>query len=255
MGKAILLPVSGVFAWFALSAASPAVAQFRVPEGGASPSALRSGSFVIAQHGHQVGTASFHFVRTSSGFDSTSLVKVQMEGLDFALSKNEQLTADDRLTHVQLSATVNGEAVNVTAKPDPSQFLMTIAARGRTSTTRLAVHRYAVFMPDFDPGALETLLALAAAQNSRDLWAILPKNAGSIEPVQVATYPDQQGTLNGKPINVHHLVTTIAGASTDLFSGPENQLLQAELTQEGFALVRKGFVLTPSAKPEAPRAP
>jgi len=51
---------------------------------------------------------------------------------------------------------------------------------------------------------------------------------------------------------VHHLVATIAGANTDLFSGPENQLLQAELPQAGFALVRKGFVLTPPAKPIAP---
>jgi hypothetical protein len=86
-------------------------------------------------------------------------------------------------------------------------------------------------------------------QNNRDLWVILPKNAGSIEPVQLATYADQEGTLDGKPITVHHLVATIAGASTDLFSGPENQLLQAELPQAGFALIRKGFVLKPPAKP------
>ena len=107
-------------------------------------------------------------------------------------------------------------------------------------------------MADFDPGALETLLALAVTQNNRDLWAILPKNAGTIEPVQLATYADQQGTLDGKPITVHHLVATIAGADTDLFSGPENQLLQVELPQEGFALVRKGFVLKPPVKPVAP---
>ena len=109
-----------------------------------------------------------------------------------------------------------------------------------------------MFLPDFDAGALETLLALAVTQNNRDLWAILPKNTGSIEPVQLATYPDQEGTLDGKAIAVHHLVATIAGASTELFSGPENQLLQAELPQEGFALVRKGFVLSPTAKPILP---
>jgi len=70
----------------------------------------------------------------------------------------------------------------------------------------------------------------------------------------LATYPDQEGTLNGKPIAVHHFVATIAGASTGLFSGDENQLLQAELPQQGFALVRKGFVLKPSAKPIVPIA-
>jgi len=50
-------------------------------------------------------------------------------------------------------------------------------------------------------------------------------------------------------------VATIAGAQTDLFSGPENQLLQAELPQDGFAMVRKGFVLTPPKKPGAPPVP
>jgi hypothetical protein len=47
-------------------------------------------------------------------------------------------------------------------------------------------------------------------------------------------------------------VATIAGAPTDLFSGPENQLMQAELPQQGFAVVRKGFVLTPPTKAGAP---
>jgi hypothetical protein len=212
-----------------------------------------SASFEIAQHGHAVGMASFQFTATPNGYDSTSVVKVSMEGLDYALSKTEQLSAGSRLKHVQLSATVNGEAVNVVAKPDAAQFLMNISAQGKTSTTRLDAHKCAVFLPDFDPGALETLLALAVAQNNRDVWAILPKNTGSIQPVQLATYADQEGTLDGKKITVHHIVATIAGAHTDLFSGPENQLLQAELPQQGFALVRKGFVLNPAAKPDAPR--
>lgn len=176
-----------------------------------------------------------------------------MQGLDFALSKNEQLSPGNRLEHVQLNATVNGEAVNVIANPDSAQLLVNISANGKSSTTRLAAHNGAVFMPDFDPGALQTLLDLAVAQSDRDLWAILPKEAGSVEPVQLATYADQEGTLDGKKITVHHLVATIAGATTDLFSGPKNQLLQAELPQAGFALVRKGFVLDPLPKPEAPR--
>ena len=83
------------------------------------------------------------------------------------------------------------------------------------------------------------------------LWAIIPKKSGSIEPVQLATYADEQGTLDGEPIAVHHLVATIAGARTDLFSGPDNRLLQAELPQEGFALVRNEFVLKPPARAAA----
>ena len=214
--------------------------------------AAHAASFTIGQLGHPVGTAGYRLARTDSGYDSTSTVQVSMQGLQYALSKNEQLDPASHIQHEQLSATVNGSAVNVTGKPDATGFLLNISANGRSSTTRLAAHSAAIFLPDFDPGALETLLTLAAAQNGRDLWAILPKQAGSIEPVQLATYADEQGTLDGKPVSVHHVVATIAGSDTDLFTSPENHLLQAELPQQGFSLVRKGFVLTPPRKPGAP---
>ena len=211
-----------------------------------------SGNFIVSQHGHSVGTASFTFSSTSDGFTSTSLVRIAMQGLDYKLSKTEQLSPKNRLRHVQLSATVNNSAVNVSGSPDQAQFLLNTSANGHSTTTRLDPHPASVFLPDFDPGALETILALAVANNNRNLWAIIPKQAGSIALIQLATYADLQGALDGKPITVHHLKATIAGADTDLFSGPENQLLQAELPQAGFALVRKGFVLTQPAKPGAP---
>jgi len=214
--------------------------------------AAQSGNFEIAQNGHAVGSASFQFSATTDGYESTSLVKVTMQGLDYALSKNEQLSAGDQLKHAMLSAIVNGEAVSVVAAPDAAQIVLNISANGKSTTTRLAAHPGAVFLPDFDAGALQTLLALAAAQNNRDLWVILPKEAGSIEPARLATYPDQEGTLDGKPVTVHHLEAMIAGENTELFAGPENQLLQAELPEGGFALIRKGFQLKPPARPIVP---
>jgi hypothetical protein len=212
----------------------------------------QSGSFDITESGTHVGTATFNFRSTPKGYDSTSVVRVSTEGLDYQLSKTEELDAANHFVHVILSGVVNGSAVNIIGAPDAGQVLLIISANGRTSTTRLDAHPGAVVVPDFDAGALETLLALAVEQNNRDLWAIIPRGAGTVTPVRLATYADQQGTLDGKPITVHHLIATIADISTDLFSGPENQLLQAELPQEGFALVRKGFVLTPPARPGAP---
>jgi len=222
----------------------------------ASPSAARaqSASFIVSQHGKTVGTASSTFAANAQGYGTTSLVRIDLEGLNYNISKTEQLTQSNQLKHVQLSATVNGSAVSVVAAPDATQILLNISANGRSATTGLTRHAAAVFLPDFDPGALETLLALAVSQNNRDLWAIIPKKAGSIQPIQLATLADEQGTLDGKPITVHHLVATIAGSRTDLFAGPESQLLQAELSQQGFALIRKGFVLTPPTRPGVPPA-
>lgn len=211
----------------------------------------QSADFQVAQHGHSVGTASFTITAAPQGSSSTSIVRVAMQGLDYALSSSEQLTASRQLMQVQLSAAVNGSAVTVEARPDAGQLLLDISAGGRRTSTHLPAHPGAVFLPDFDPGALETLLASAAVQNNRELWAILPKGPGTVVQVNLATFADMTGTMDGKSLTVHHLVATINGAKTELFSGPENQLLQAELPQ-GFALVRKGFVLQPTAKAPSP---
>jgi hypothetical protein len=231
----------------------------------ASTASAQSGNFIVSQHGVSVGKASFNFTASPTGYDSSALVIINMKGLDkmpgldYSLSKTESLSTANHLRQVQLSAAVNGSAVNVTAAHEPNSapppiLLLNISANGQTTTTRLPLHFAAVFLPDFDPGALETLLVLAVARNNRDLWAIIPKKEGSIEPIQLATYADEQGALDGNPVVVHHLVATIAGKETDLFSGPENQLLQAEFPQRGFALIRNGFVITPPAKPGTPPA-
>ena len=255
-----------LFGFLALvsAAASPAAAQSGTQRSTAKPGASApalarppapaalSGSFTVSQLGHAVGTAEFLLAPGASGYDSTSTVHVSMQGLSYALSKTEQLDSAHHLTHVVLSATVDDQAVNVTGKQDAGLFLLNVSANGRSTTARLAGHPGAVFLPDFDPGALQTLLTLAEAQNGRDLWAIIPKQAGSIEAVQLATYPDENGTLDGKPVTAHHVAATIAASETDLFVGPDNQLLQAELPQQGFSLIRKGFVLTPPKRPGAP---
>jgi hypothetical protein len=214
----------------------------------------QTGAFEILLDGARVGTASCNFTATARGYSSTSLVRVTLQGLDYSLSKTETLTSSNQLQHVFLSAAINGEAVTVNAEPGAGLIVLDISANGRRTSTRLTAHAGAVMMPDFDPGALETLLALAVGRQNRDLWAIIPKKAGAIAPVQLATYADEQGTLDGKAIAVHHLVVTIAGAKADLFSGPDNRLLQAELPQQGFAIVRDGFVLKPSSRAPAPPA-
>jgi hypothetical protein len=214
----------------------------------------QAGAFDILLNGANVGTASCNLVTTGQGYSSTSIVRVSLQGLDYSLSKTETLSPSNELQHVLLNGVVNGEAVTITTAPDAGQFVLDISASGRKTTARLPAHSGAVMMPDFDPGALETLLALAVQRNNRDLWAIIPKKTGSIVPVQLATYADQQGTLDGKSVDVHHLVATIADAKIDLFSGPGNRLLQAELPQQGFALVRHGFILKPPAHAPAPSA-
>jgi len=217
-----------------------------------SAATTQSASFVISQHGHNVGTASYTFTGVAGGYHGTALVNISMKGLDYSLSKDEQLDTASHLKSAVLSGTVNGSAVSIIARPDASQLLLNISANGRSSSSHLALHPAAVLLPDFDPGALQTLLVLAAAQNNRDLWAIIPKQQGSVQAITLATYPDEHGTFNGKPVTLHHVAATINNQPIDLFASDQNQLMQAELPADGFALVRTGFLLTPPKKPIVP---
>jgi hypothetical protein len=204
--------------------------------------------WLVSEQGKQVGSARSTVVQSGVGYTATSVVNVSMDRLKYALSKTETLSATHALEHAELSAVVNGQAVRIVAKPEAAKLQLTVSANGRGTSAPLELHAAAVLLPDFDAGAWETLLSLAAAQSNRDLWAVIPKQAGSVLAVTLATYADEKGTLGGKPIAVHHLVATIGGEQTQLFAGSHNELLQAELPQPGFALVRKDFVLTPPAK-------
>lgn len=219
----------------------------------ASAVPAQSGNFQIAFHGKPVGETQFRVASPGPGLSSTVRLNLAAQQLEYATSTSAELTAGHSLRKADLNAVVNGQAVHLTATVAAGALTLAITANGRTTTTLLDAHPAMVLLPDFDAGALETLLRLATAHNGRDLWVILPKKSGSVKAAQITTYADEKGTLDGKPVAVHHLSLGYAGTKTELFSGAENQLLQAELPQPGFALVRKGFVLTPPAK--APAAP
>ncbi len=214
-------------------------------------------SFTISQNGKSVGTASLSLKQAAGGFDSTAGTKIDMPGLKYNFSENAALDAGYHLSKVQLTGSVNGTSATVNVVPQGQQFLMKINANNQVTNTPLGFHRETVFLADFDPGALQTLLNLGAAHNNSNIWALIPKQTGSITALRIATNADMQGTLNGTPLAVHHLTVTYGSDKTELFSSPKNELLQAEWTDEGFAMVRQGFKLTPSARPNAapPAAP
>ena len=65
----------------------------------------------VSQHGRPVGRASSRSRVLRMATSRVPWCKVSMQGLDYALSKNEELSSANELKHVELSATVNGQAV------------------------------------------------------------------------------------------------------------------------------------------------
>jgi hypothetical protein len=206
-------------------------------------------SFVLSQNGQQVGTANLSVKHDGQWIETSSGAKVDMPGLKYSFNENAVFDGGYRISNVKLNGNVNGSAATVEGKVAGSQFMMTIHANGNTTNTPLTMHRNAVFFPDFDPAALQALLTVGSAAGNRDLWALVPKQTGTVQQVQLAANADMQGTLDGSPVTVHHLTLTYGGDKAEIFSSPRNELLQVEWTDEGFAMVRQGFKLTPPSKP------
>jgi hypothetical protein len=213
---------------------------------------LHAQDFTLSQNGKSVGKANLSLKQAGGGVEEKSETKIDMPGLKYDFSKHETLNLNYHLEQVELKGSVNGTSATVNASPQGQQMMVKISANGSVTNTPLAYHPSSVFFPDFDPGALQILLKLGAMNNNRDLWAVVPKQTGSVAAVQVATNADMNGTLDGRAIPVHHVTATYASSKIELFSGPANELLQAEWTDEGFAMVRNGFKLTPPARPGAP---
>jgi len=240
IGRALLMITAGIMAAGMLAAT------------------LHAQSYQVSQNGKSVGTASLSMKQAGSGFDVTSRVKIDMPGLKYSFSANQALDNGYHLSKVDLNGEVNGTSAKVTTTTQSRQgqtpeFVMAVNAKGNVTNNSLDFHRYAVFYPDFDPAALQILLNIGAAHNNRDLWAIIPKQSGSVAALRVETKSDEQGTLDGRAVTVRHVTVSSDTDTTEIFSGPSNELLQAEWTKEGFALVREGFKLTPPKRP--PSAP
>ena len=204
---------------------------------------MRAQDFVVSQHGHEVGTV------VCRG-QSQAVVRVQQEGLGYTLSREQEMGAGGLLRGFELNAVVNEEAVRVRGSRVRDGWQMQTLARGQRKESLLTGSANAIVLADFDAGALEQLLMKAARSNGRDLWAIVPHDAGSIEAVRLSTLPDELGTRDGTEIPVHHMSFVLSGSRIELFSDDHNELLQAEYSDQGYAIVRRGFVLKPSAKPQ-----
>jgi hypothetical protein len=206
-------------------------------------------SFVLSQNGKSVGSAQLSVKHDGQWIETSSSTKVDMPGLKYSFNENAVFDSGYRISNVKLNGVVNGSAASVEGKVAGPQFMMTIHANGNTTNTPLTMHRNAVFFPDFDPAALQALLTVSASGGNRDLWILVPKQTGTVQSVQLAPNADMQGTLDGAAVTVHHQTLTYGTDKAEVFSGPRNELLQVEWTDEGFAMVRQGFKLTPPAKP------
>jgi hypothetical protein len=198
-------------------------------------------TYALDLSGHPCGTISTNINPTSNGYALATTAKLQINTTPFAFSRNGVIDRQLNPVKETLNGAVNGSAVLFALNTAAGKYAINISANGKQYSNSLAQHAHTVFLPDFDPVAVQVLITTLATNQS--VWVLIPKQTGLLYPVQVAQKPQTQGTLDGKSVTVRHISVTIAGVSSDIFSTPTGLFLQEETPQQGFALVRNGFKL------------
>jgi hypothetical protein len=118
---------------------------------------------------------------------------------------------------------------------------------------RRAIRNY-IFVPNYDPPALEVLLRTAIANPHPDgTYALLvPGVYGPNQAANQALFivleplPAAAGTLDGKPLDLrHYLMNFHDGSHAELYTSQSGDLMQADMTPLHAKYVREHFSLTP----------
>ena len=149
--------------------------------------------------------------------------------------------------HDQLSGTVNGAQVTFHLSSDPAgrQFQVSVDASGKTTTNIFDRHQNTTLLPDLDSAAYTEMVHFALAR-PQTTWIVIPKQNGLLVPAQYTPQPDLHATFHGQPVDAHHtsvIVSEQNGISVELYYTSEGALLEADIPEQNFYVIRDDFKL------------
>ncbi len=246
-----LLPLALLIASFpaAILAQSPAAPVPDTPN--AAPPAVPAGqahfNLVQANDGKTVGSADCSVASTPGGYQITSHGDLKMPKFTYTFANENHLDSRLNIVHDQLTGTVNGAQVTFKLASDPSgrQFQVNIDAQGKTTTNTFDRHQHTVLLPDLDSAAYIEMVHFAI-ENPATTWIVIPKQNGLLVPAQYTNQPDVHGTFHGQPVDAHHTSVVVSeqnGITVELYYTSEGALLEADLPEQNFYVIRDDFKL------------
>jgi hypothetical protein len=225
----------------------------------AAPVQLPAGSthYVIYQGDKTVGSADATIQPTPAGYTVTSQGKMSLSKFSYSFANTQHMDKSLNLVSDQINGTVNGSPVTFTAHADSTgrQFQININANGKQTQNTVDRHQHLVLLPDLDAAAY-TLLVRLAQQNPPTSWILIPKEQGILVPSKYTSGSSVRGRLNGNQVDVLHTTVTVGEQNpigVELYYGRDGALLEADLPEQNFFVVRDGFKLIDRPKPVPPR--
>jgi hypothetical protein len=215
--------------------------------------------YTILQGDKSVGTSETTVTPTDTGYSISSRGEMHLSKFSYSFTNDQNLDRALNLVSDKITGTVNGSPVTFTVNADPSgrQFQIVVNAKGKDTQSTIDRHQHLALLPDLDSAGY-ILLTRIGMENPAVSWILIPKETGLLVPSVYKHDVSVRGRLDGHEIDVQHTTVTVSAqnaVNVELFYTPEGHLLEADLPQQNFYVVRDGFKLINRPKFEPPRSP
>jgi hypothetical protein len=235
--------------------------------------AAAQNNFTITVHGKPAGKASYSIEKTKDGYHVKSKVSYHLSAeattppdADTAPTKSRTSSAPGRAADFQFvedykldanSRYAGGFMTNMVTLVNTSyalnkshdQLFISQSQSGSSGlSTPMSIKPNFVLLPDYDPSALQALLLHTVSYPAeKDLYlALIPgKKPGedAVPALWLTNQPDAHGTLDGKPLTLHHFILRLYKSQYDIVADETNTLMMASSTSLSAVYTRDGFVL------------
>lgn len=234
-----------------LLSAGVAGAQVTLPTG--------TSRFSVVQGEKTVGSTECTVTAAGSGYNVTSQGEVRLSKLNYSFNDTQMMDRALNLVSDQITGSVNGKPVTFAVKADPSgrQFNITVTAEGKSNQNTVDRHQHLALLPDLDAAGY-ILLHRVGLENPQISWALIPKQNGLLVPTTYARDANVRGRYEGHEIDVQHTTVTVSAQNSiavELFYAQDGRLLEADLPEQNFYVIRDGFHLVNRPKFAPPRSP
>jgi len=212
--------------------------------------------FTITQGGRTVGQTESNIERLSNGYSIESHGEMGLGKFHYSFTSQNRLDPMLNVVQDRITGTVNGKeaSFDVNTSRDGRQFLIRAQGGGKNESNTLTRHQNLVVVPDFDAAAYVEMVHFAMAQPQYS-WVLLPKGNGILVPCGYVNKPEVQGRLYGRTETVRHTTVIVSAqnaVSIELYYTTDGTLMEADLPQENFYVVRNGFELVNRPASTAP---
>lgn len=238
------LPLLSLFASFVVGFSAPLALYAQAP---ALPAGQAHFAIVTANDGKTVGSAEYLVTATAAGYEIASQGDMKVGSFSYSFTNKNRMDRQLNIVRDELTGTVKGVPVTFSLSSDSTgrQFLVNIAASGKNTQNSFDRHQHAVLVPDLDPAAYVEM-AHFAVEHPATAWVVIPKENGLLVPAEYDPQPDIDGKFHGQPITIHHVSVIISSQnaiSVEVYYTSEGNLLEADLPEQNFYVVRDDFRL------------